>query len=198
MKRGFRPARIPLSHPHEAIVAPIVGDGAIASAGIGDGRMFPLVILDTRERPDIERAIAAHVDAPPGDVTVQWGQREKRPDTVLLTLRFVRPAELIVFIEFEFAKQHGILVEGVLESRGLYLQAGLPGDRVGDDLSRPKVLAEVPDTGFRPIWDELYRDFTIRKMRAAGLSRPAARRAAEESIAMAQAISRFRPSFAQD
>lgn len=190
-----RPKKIALNHPHEQIIAPIIADGAIASPIVGDGRLIPLVILDTSARSDIDAAIAAHVDAPEGDVRAQWGFRDGRSDQVMLVLRFERPAELAVIVEFDLSKNHGILVEGVLAGRGLYLQAGRPGDRLKDDVNKPKILAEVPETGFSTIWRRVFRDFTIRKMRKFGVPRSNARTAADEAIAMARGFAtlRFNP-----
>jgi len=48
----FRKALIDLSHEREKDAVRIVADGAIAHPGIGDGRLIPLVILDTSVRPD--------------------------------------------------------------------------------------------------------------------------------------------------
>lgn len=196
MKLRRRPTKLDLNHPHEQMIAPIIADGAIASPIVGDGRLIPLVILDTSARPDIDAAIEAHVDAPPGDVRAQWGFRDGNADKVVLLLRFERPAELAVIVEFELAKNHGVLVEGVLAGRGLYIQAGRPGDRLKDDVNKPKILAEVRETGFSNTWRRVYRDFTTRRMRDLGVPRANARKAADEAIAMARGFAhlRFNPT----
>lgn len=65
---------IPVRHPAEAEAVPVVADAGIATVGVGDGRMIPLLILDTSQRPDIEDMVKAHhaVDGQ-GDVKAQWG-----------------------------------------------------------------------------------------------------------------------------
>jgi hypothetical protein len=50
----------------------IVADGAIAAGPIGDGRLIPLLILDTTERSDLEEFIRVHQFLSPGDVNFQW------------------------------------------------------------------------------------------------------------------------------
>lgn len=197
-KTPFREVVLQLNHEHERLVAPIVADGAIATAGVGDGRIIPVVILDTSARSDIDAAIEAQAYTPQGDVKVQWGRLPGRDGTLTLNLTFVRPAETFVIVEFDLAKNHGILVEQVLESRGLYIQAGRPGDRLKNDLSRPKVLAEIPDTGFRPLWEKIYLDHTAKMFRERGMSRPAAKRAARFAVGEIQSIAAARPRFASD
>src|ERR1700730_420478 len=69
-RRGF----IELSHEREKDALRIVADGAIAHSGVGEGRLIPLVILDTSSRPDLEEYIRVHQYAGAGDVKCQWGQ----------------------------------------------------------------------------------------------------------------------------
>ena len=60
---------------------------------------------------------------PAGDAVVQWGSLPKRRDYIALLIKFLRPIECAAVIEFDIAKQ-GILVEHILQSNGLYIQAG--------------------------------------------------------------------------
>jgi hypothetical protein len=61
----------PYKIPKPAI--PIVSDAAIATDAVGDGRFIPLVILDTRARPDVAELIEIQAKVPPGDVISAWG-----------------------------------------------------------------------------------------------------------------------------
>ena len=159
----------------------IVGDAGIASAIIGDGRLIPAVILDTTERPDIAEYIRVHRFVAEGDVNSQWGRPETLPGSVVLILRVDRPVELEILIEFEIVR-HGVLVEQVLMSKGIYIQAGKEGDRVKHDVDAPKVIMEIPDMGFRPFWDKLYFKYLTAGMRERGLRRSEAKRAARALI----------------
>lgn len=134
-------------------IVEIVGDAAIAGP-VAEGVNIPLVILDTRSRVDLSELIRVQQHVPSGDVRFEWGGTEDR-ETVLLELEFDRPAELRAVIPFDIERQ-GILVEAALTARALYLQGGVPGDRVKHDISRPKMIVELPETGFRPIWDKLF------------------------------------------
>ncbi|MGO9356973.1 MAG: hypothetical protein ACLP1D_04770 [Xanthobacteraceae bacterium] len=178
-RRGF----IELSHEHEKDALRIVADGAIAYRGVGEGRQIPLVIIDTSSRPDLEEYIRLHQYFDAGDVKCQWGQLIGHDNTVALVLSFSRPAELVAIIEFDLQRNHGVLVECVLGSKALYIQAGREGDRLKHDVNLPKVILEVPDTGFgKNFWDKIYSQYTTAKMRERGLNRADAKRAAKESI----------------
>lgn len=185
-------AEIPLHHPREAVPVRIVGDGAISTAGVGDGRMLPVLILDTTERPDIIEYIRLHQHGSSGDVKVQWAQMPDHLDTQMLLLKVLRPAELNILIAFDLHRNHGFLIEQILGMNGLYLQAGEDGDRMGNTMDHPRILVEVPDTGFRRNWDRLYFQFTVKKLRGMGLDRKQAKVGARDAIAKLREIGAFR------
>ncbi|MCW5758201.1 MAG: hypothetical protein KIS90_00340 [Phenylobacterium sp.] len=172
-----------------------MGDGSIGTAEVGEGRMVPLVILDTTYRPDLEEFIRLHQFVSAGDVAVSWNKFGRGPDVISLVLRFTKPADVIAIIDFDLRKDHAILVEQVLASRGLYIQAGRPGDRLKHDPNRPKVILEVPDLGFGPAWEKMLRGHAVRKYRNMGLDRTAARAAATEFMTSIRTIAQIRPPF---
>ena len=142
-----------LNGPEERIAVPIAGDGAIATGSIGYGRLISLLILDTTNRPDLNEAIRIQSSVPSGDVEVSWENILTNPKYVLknhkhitLFICFKRPTNRNAIIEFDVVKR-GILVESILTSNAVYIQAGKPGDRISHDFNRPKTLIEVPDTG---------------------------------------------------
>lgn len=170
---------------------PIVGDAAIAGP-VAEGANIPLLILDTSERPDVEEIIRVQAHLPPGDVNSQWGGAKGDDDSVWLLLDFDRPVECRVALRFSIERQ-GILVDGVLQSRALYLQAGREGDRLKHDLDRPKMIVEVPDTGFMPKWNQLLlgRMTTVIRERS-GTKAHEARDAATAMIAQMRELTTFR------
>ncbi len=148
MQFKFRSGYIELHHQREKDALCIVADGAIASCGVSEGRLIPLVILDTKSRPDVEEFIRVHQYVGAGDVKSQWGQLIGHDNTVALNLSFLRPAELVAIIEFDLQRSHGIRVEQILTTRALYIQAGREGDRLIHDMKNlPKVILEVPELG---------------------------------------------------
>jgi hypothetical protein len=158
-----------------ADIVPIAGNGSIAGPVL-EGVAVPALILDTRARPDVSEAIRVHSTGslPPGDVNFRWGGRPGCPDEVLLVLDLLRPLEVRIVLSFSIERE-AILVESALTARAVYLQAGKPGDRLKHDLDRPKMLVELPETGFGPIWERLVveqmtavfaRDMKIRRRKA--------------------------------
>lgn len=179
MRLAFRQGqKFRVNHAHEAKAVPIAGDAAIATPEVANGKLVPLLILDTRERPDLTEAIKNHVSFPEGDVITAWGKLFDTRDDVVLMLRFLRPTEVIAVIEFELPKR-GILIEHILMSKALYLQAGKPGDRLKHNMELPKMIVEVPDTGFRPLWDKLYTKSITKEFRINGLNRAEAKSASK-------------------
>ncbi len=133
----FRTGFIQVTQEREKDALRIVADGAIATVGLGEGRLIPLVILDTSSRPDFEEYLLVHQYVNAGDVKCQWGQLISHDNTVALILSFLRPAELVIIVEFDLKTNHGVLVEQILATKALYIQAGREGDRLKQDVNRP-------------------------------------------------------------
>jgi hypothetical protein len=176
----LRRATIELRGPHEAIPVTIVADAAMATVGVGDGRLVPVLIVATSGRPDIEDFFRAHQYIPTGDHTAQWAHLDGHEGKISLVLKFVRPSELTIILEFDIVRQGG-LVDQIIRARALYLQAGQPGDRLSTTLDQHRVIVEIGDLEFRN-WNELLLKHLIADFRASGLSRQRSKQAAKELI----------------
>jgi hypothetical protein len=190
----LRPTRyktVLLKNAEEVQPVPIVGDAAIATVGIGYGRLISLIIVDTATRPDLAEMISVQAHFESGDAIVQWAVLPNRTEHIALFLRFERPVECAALLEFEIVKQ-GILVEHILQSNALYLQAGKPGDRLVHDLNRPKMLIEVPDTGIRSEWNEIYFNSIVKFVRKDGLRKREAKQIAQSFIQQTRELAKFR------
>jgi hypothetical protein len=169
-------------YPREGRPVRIIADGAISSVGTHGGRLLPLVLLDTTDRPDIAELIRVHQTTGPGDVRAQWGQIDDHPGTVAAFCNFIRPVELFMILEFKIVAQ-GILVEHALMGQGIYIaRAESHSDRLTKNIDRAKVIVELPDQGFRKIWDKLFMDHMVKHFKGEGLSRAPAREAARLAI----------------
>ena len=166
--------RISLNGPEESVAVPIAADAGIATRGTGYGRLIPLLILDTTSRPDLSEAIRIQSSVPSGDVEIWWGKVSRKSEQIALFLSFKRPTNRNAIIEFDLVR-HGILVESILTAKAVYIQAGKPGDRISKDLNQPKILIEIPDTGFRPYWDKIFHKSLMNKFRGTGNSRKEAK-----------------------
>lgn len=183
---------VPVYHSREATPVEIVGDGAISTRGVGDGRMLPVLILGTHQRPDIVEYVRLHQQSGPGDVNVQWGEMRSHPDTVMLILSFIRPAQLKVVVAFDLRRNHGFLIEQIISTNGVYIQTGTSGDRLKNTMDRGRILIEIPDTGFRRRWAKLYLQYTVKVLRERGLDRKQAKSAACDVLAQLRQIGAFR------
>ncbi len=172
-------------------IVEIVGDGLIGTASVGDGRMLPVLIIDTSSRSDLEEYFRIHAGCVAGDARVQWAHIPDQ-DTAILMLSIERPLVMKIYIAFRLTKRHGILVEQILSVNGVYLLPGRHGDRLGSTLERHRVLFEVPDTGFRRTWDKIFLKHTARALRDKGLARSRSKEAAREVIAVMRKTGEFR------
>lgn len=148
--RARRPSRQAVD---PADVVTVIADGSMAGP-VADGRMVPLVIIDTTDRPDLDELVRLHSHLSPGDVTYRWAQVDRNEDQVALALRLIRPIETRAILVFSIEHQ-GIIIDTALSGRGIYLQPGRPGDRFKHDVRRPKILIEIPDDDFRGRWEDI-------------------------------------------
>ncbi len=163
----------------DSVIVPIVSDGAIATYAIGDGRMIPVLIVDCTEKVELRDHIYAHEESEAGDVTVTWATLKRDKAKVALLLEFSKPSVLEVVLQFNIKNQGG-LVDGILHSNALYLQPADSGMKVAEGLGKPKILVEIPDTGFLPDWEKLYTHFLVKRFKRSGLSKKDAINAAKE------------------
>lgn len=180
----------------------IVNHSAVSSTGIIDGRFIPVLVIDTFERPDIDELVQFHDTTPSGDVRCSWGSNQahkwkKTPvdlSKVALFLEFERPCETFINIEFDVLK-NGAVIDTLLESKTFYLQPGKEGDRFSHDINRPKIGVEVPDTGFRDLWDELWHKSLVKKFKKTGLNRSESIKAANDTIRETRKMYSYRMGF---
>ncbi|MES1985897.1 MAG: hypothetical protein V4461_13180 [Pseudomonadota bacterium] len=180
-----------VEHFPEADIVRIVADGLVSTAMVADGRMLPVLIVDTSDRPDIDEYIHVHANSSTGDVRVQWAHVPAH-NTVILLLSFERPLVMHLRIGFRLEAHQGILVEQILAMGGFYLQAGREGDRLKTTMDRQRIVMEAPDTGFRPIWDKIFHKHTMKMLKERGLGRAQAKTAAHEAIALMRKTGEFR------
>lgn len=159
----------------------ILEDGVVIDPCWADGRPIPSVIVDASKRKDISEYVEAHRNQPPGDVVVQWGTSFPKKKKVSLIIKSSRPVLTEFAIGFDVEKNHA-LIDGIIQSNGLYLQTGSAGERVSQKLSEGRVLIEVPKTGFEQIWEKILLDFTGKYFRQRGLSREQSKIATKDHI----------------
>ncbi|MET9185240.1 hypothetical protein [Streptomyces tendae] len=169
----------------------VVGDAAVASHLVGDGRLIPVLIIDTSARPDLDELVRVHQHIASGDCKSQWGVSLKDTNQVLIHLEFLRPTPMVVTVGIDAASQ-GILVDSILASQAVYLLPGRPGDRFMEKQDAPRVLIEIPRGDFAAVWEKLLRSVLRKIFRDKGMTRPGARAATEEAITKMRELTNFR------
>jgi hypothetical protein len=173
---------VAIRHEIEKTPVPIVSDALVATRGLADGRLIPLLILDTSARPDVEDMIRAHKHLGPGDAESAWGAVSTLNRTKLrLLLSVIKPSRCLVVIEFDVLR-HGGLIDRIVQSQGLYIQAGRPGDRLVKTPDHERILVGVPSREFRGDWERIFRKALFKDYRQRGLSRGDAKEAADSFL----------------
>lgn len=159
----------------------IVSEAALATCEIDEGRLVPLLIVDTSQRPDVENMVRAHRHFGQGDVVSRWVAPKRFGNSKLqLFLEVLKPSKCILVLEFDIAGQSAV-IEQICQAQGLYIQPGRMGDRVSNTMENDRILLEVPRGKFYISWQRIWRKALYKKFRSEGLARDVA----------SEAVSRF-------
>jgi hypothetical protein len=156
-------------------------EGVLSSEGVGEGRIIPVIVLNVEENRDIVDLIKSHYSVPSGDVTMTWVQDLFNRKELILKMSFSRPMQIEFGIRFDLTKDL-TLIDGIVQSKGLYLQTGKKGDKVSHKLNDEKILVEVPDLGIRDFWNSLMQKRLIEKYRKKGFSKKESTKVAIQHI----------------
>lgn len=161
---------------------PIVSDPAVATRGVGDGRVIPVLIINSLERPDIEDMVRAHKCIGPGDVKSAWAKKSRfNRNKIRLVLFFTKPSSCFIVFEFDIMDQ-GHLIDQIVSAESVYIQPGRAGDRLASTIDNPRILVEVPSKKFRGKWEQIYSKALYRKFKKHGLSRKGAKESTQKFI----------------
>lgn len=166
--------KITLSNPIEKVPLKLVSDAAMANALVADGRLIPVLLVDTSSRPDIENLVKVHDYIRPGDVESRWGRLPDKQDTFCLVLSFKRPSECTAILEFDILKQGGI-VDQIMLCQALYLQCAREGEKLLNTLDRERILVEVPSRQVEREWNNILFKALETDGRRKGLSKKEAK-----------------------
>ena len=147
----------------------IASDASINNIYVAYGKTIPLVILDTVDYPEIDRMIQSHVGIENGHLNTTWVTTTD-DKYLLLLIEVISPIEIKFLIKFDTEKHAG-LIDIIVNSQLLYIQAGKQGERLKQDLDRPKVLMEVPCIEFSDEWYRIYLRVYTKHFRKLGYSK---------------------------
>ena len=163
----------------------IVSHAVVETGAHADGRVIPHFILDTTARDDLAEALRVQATLSGGGVQAMWTRRLGKRGSVTLLLRFQRPTACKAVLEFDIVEQ-GKLVEAIVTAQALCILPGRPGDSFFQGADRPATLIEIPDGGFRQVWDRLYASSLYRQFRGQGRTGKDARGAVQDHLTEAR------------
>ena len=160
----------------------IVGNGGQSDPFRGEGRIYPVLILDIGSNTEVKELFNLHKDTPPGDTKLVWARPNTffKPKSVFLSLEFIQPMKISFGIEFDIKTQYS-LVDGIIQQRGVILVSGKIGDKVAEVLSE-SIITEVPNLDFDATWNTLLQATLKDKYRTMGASRNDAKSYIKEHI----------------
>jgi hypothetical protein len=156
----------------------IISNAAISRLHFANGKNVPLIIVDTTDLLEVERAMLTHSTVKDGHVNTQWG---KSTDNKYITLvfSFLDPVPVDFFVSFNVESQGG-LVDLIIHSQLLYLQPGKPGDRLSSTMDSPRLLVEIPSRQFKKEWDLIFQRVMEKRFIKMGLKKKDAKKAVLE------------------
>jgi hypothetical protein len=149
----------------------IVADGGLSSTNIGEGRFIPSLVIDTNGNSEVTDLIKLHNKIPSGDTKLSWTKPDTffKSKTLTLYLEFINPMNISFGIEFTISDKFS-LIDGIIQSRGFYLQSGKSGDKISE-FKNDCILIEVPNVGFDDYWNKLLFDTLKEDYKKKGASR---------------------------
>lgn len=148
-------------------IVDVVNDALIYQKNMCDGKAIPHIIIDTENYPEITKAIELHKEVQEGSITFTWGITTDKK-YVLLMLNSISPVEISYVIRFNIYEQYSI-IDKILLSQLLYIQAGKKGDRLLNTPNRPKLLLEISHTGFENEWKTISRKIQEKRFKKLGI-----------------------------
>lgn len=165
----------------------LVADGALANKKTADGRLIPVIILDTSLNKALSNLVTLHKTLPMGDATSIWCVKKFSKKEVTLLLKFTKPVELHVAIKFDACK-HYTVIDGIIHSRGVYIQPGKPGDKLSDNINAPKILVEIPARTTFPDWENILFKYVNKRLKKGGVGRKDIKAATLEFISTSRDV----------
>ncbi|MHA6694630.1 hypothetical protein [Homoserinimonas sp. A520] len=139
-------------------------------------------MVDATGHPEITELIRAHAHTPAGDCKSQWATALGSSDVVRLQLEFERPVATEFLIGFELPKFAGA-IDNILRARSMYLLEGDVDSTFTSTDGQPRILVELPSTGFEAAWQRIFRKSVANMFREEGQGRGASRALADRFIA---------------
>lgn len=174
------------NRPQDVPILKIVSAARLADPMVGDGRLIPVLTLDFSESPQLSALLEFHGKTP-GDVISTWTMPKFKRKYIYLFLKFTKPVELIVAIEFK-VEEHYASIDGIALNRSMYIRSSESSMRLTENMNASSILLEIPEETEPKFWDDLYHKTMIKRLKKKGISRNLAPKLAKERIAEAREV----------
>lgn len=158
----------------------IVEEGLRSHESIGEGRMIPALVLDVEDNQDIIDLFKVHESITAGDVVMNWTQDFFNREDLIFKMTFSKPMNIEFGIRFNIEKDF-ILIDGIIQSKGLYLRSGKKGEKVSQ-VTENTILVEVPDMRMKSIWNEMIQKTLTKSYKSKGFPKSEAKIIAKQHI----------------
>lgn len=170
-----------------------ISNGGISIPTIGEGRLIPCLIFDKNIAKEIAELCQIHKNSAPGDVETTWVRPIKfklKTEELVLKIKFQSPIELTFGIKFNL-KKHYNLIDGIILSQSLRIEAGQYGDKISH-LKNEDILIEVPRTNFDISWKNYLNDILREKYKERGIPKNQINKIVEQHITAMREVWNFR------
>jgi|GEM_PF-588008 hypothetical protein len=171
----------------------VIADGILSIPNFADGRLIPGILIDVKDNLKIPEIIKLHDSLPPGDVEYHWAKKTFHPESLLLKINYKAPMQAQFAIEFLIPRRFAV-IEGIIQSRSVYLALGKEGDKFSDNIDNGMVF-EVPDMGIDKDWEKVLIRTLIKKNRKEGYNKRDSVIVAREQAKILKERWRFRRPF---
>ena len=168
----------------------LVEEGLISQENIGEGRMLPALVVDFGANQDIIDLIKVHTSIIAGDASTVWVMDFFNRKELILKISFSNPMVVEFGIRFNIEKEC-LLIDGILQSQGLLLRSGKKGEKISE-IQTDTILIEVPETGMKSEWDDLFFKIITKKCRKKGIPKKESKTIAFDQIKSIREIWKFR------
>lgn len=162
----------------------IVNVSMISSVGVADGKMLPVIFLDTTDRPDIDNFLENYEKLSPieGDVSSVFGKKNHLDNSsIQMILQFTKPIRCDIIINFLLEK-YAPALDSIVRNQGCYIQSAKNGKRMSTTMGEPRIILEILTGDFKDKWEDIYFKATVNKFKKKGVSRMKAKEMANQFI----------------
>lgn len=80
--------------------------------------------------------------------------------------------------------KHHHVIDGIVQTKTVYIQPGAIGDKLSDDINAPKILVEIPARTTFGEWDNMFKKYIGKKLKKEGVGRKELKKAVDDYVTL--------------